>query len=373
MIVHENNQEWKRVLGKNERLGILQEYHDGPLAGHMGVRKTFSRIGAKFYWPKMRADITKYVRNCKVCQQVKPVNEKPAGLMTERVGIKAPWEMICVDLVGPLPKSSRGFVYILTVVDYFSKFPLLFALRSATAKAIVRELEDNVLLLFGVPKVIVCDNGPQFRSKELETLCQAYGSQLKFTAHYHPQANPAERINQIIKTTLRAYVAENHRMWDSQLSKVACAIRTSQHEVLGVSPYYANFGRDMVTSGREVPLVEDGSGNVQDLGEIAERFKELRVDIGKKLEVASKRAAQAYNLRRRDVQYHPGDLVWRRNFSLSDAANYYAAKLAPKFVGPFEVKKRVSPWTYVLKDSKGKERGTWHVKDLKPYTDASED
>ncbi|XP_055913098.1 uncharacterized protein LOC129946788 [Eupeodes corollae] len=124
IVVHNSGEEWKLVLGKSDRTRTLNECHDAPLSGHMGVKKTFARVAEKYYWPKMRSDITRYVRSCKICQSVKPVNEKPAGLMTERVGNSQPWEMICVDLVGPLPKSSRGFVYILTVVDYFTKFPL---------------------------------------------------------------------------------------------------------------------------------------------------------------------------------------------------------------------------------------------------------
>ena len=373
IVVHENNEEWKIVVGKRDRLEILKECHDSPLAGHMGVRKTFARVGAKYYWPKMRNDIANYVRKCSICQQVKPVNDKPAGLMTERIGVSSPWEMISVDLVGPLPKSNRGYMYILTVVDYLTKFPLLFPLRSATAKAVCKELEDNVFLLFGVPKFVICDNGPQFKSRELKSLCDEYSSKIRFTPHYHPQANPAERINQIIKTTLRAYVSENHRVWDSQLAKVACAIRTSQHEVLGVSPYYANFGKEMFTSGREENTIRDPDRNNLELeGDVGERFRRLRADIAAKLRTAAKKAAEVYNLRRRDIQYFPNDVVWRRNFDLSNAANYYAAKLAPKYVGPFKIRKRLSPWTYVLEDDTGKDRGTWHTKDLKPFNSLSE-
>ena len=87
------------------------------------------------------------------------------------------------------------------------------------------------------------------------------------------------------------------------------------------------------------------------------------------LEQAREKFARQYNLRRRDVQYMPGELVWRKNFMLSDAANFYAAKLAPKYVGPFIVRKRVSPWTYTLTDDLGKDKGTWNVKELRPYRD----
>ncbi|KAJ8978151.1 hypothetical protein NQ317_016854 [Molorchus minor] len=59
--------------------------------------------------------------------------------------------------------------------------------------------------------------------------------------------------------------------------------------------------------------------------------------------------------------------VWRRNYVLSDKAQYFTAKLAPKYLGPFKVYKRLSPWTYELRDSDGKYCGTWHAKDLKAH------
>ncbi|KAJ8978749.1 hypothetical protein NQ317_015659 [Molorchus minor] len=76
---------------------------------------------------------------------------------------------------------------------------------------------------------------------------------------------------------------------------------------------------------------------------------------------------KSYDLRRRETQFLKNELVWRRNYVLSDKAQFYTAKLAPKFVGPFTIAKRLSPWTYELKDSKDKSCGVWHAKDLKAH------
>lgn len=95
-------------------------------------------------------------------------------------------------------------------------------------------------------------------------------------------------------------------------------------------------------------------------------FQELYDDIKVRLTKAYKKSSCHYNLRRRNVQYVVGQEVYRRNFVLSDAAQYYNAKLAPKFIGPFVITRRVSPWTYELTDKNGNKRGTWNVKDLKP-------
>ena len=58
--------------------------------------------------------------------------------------IETPFDRIALDIVGPLPKTSRGHRYILVLVDYATRYPEALPLRAATAKAVAREL----MLLF---------------------------------------------------------------------------------------------------------------------------------------------------------------------------------------------------------------------------------
>lgn len=98
-----------------------------------------------------------------------------------------------------------------------------------------------------------------------------------------------------------------------------------------------------------------------------EGFRELYEKVKRKIAVAHDRARNVYNLRRRQVEFQPGDFVWRKNKAHSDGFNYYAAKLAPKYVGPFTVKRKMGYCTYQLQDKSGTFIGNWHVQDLKPY------
>ncbi|CAF4354703.1 unnamed protein product, partial [Rotaria magnacalcarata] len=66
----------------------------------------------------MRRDVEAYVRACKLCQQYKASNQKPRGLMSPIV-VNEPWNTVGIDLTGPLPKTRRGNIYILVVIDYF--------------------------------------------------------------------------------------------------------------------------------------------------------------------------------------------------------------------------------------------------------------
>ena len=60
---------------------VLQEAHDSPLAGYLGIFKTYGKLRKRFYWKGMKEDVQKYVNECKVCQQNKSELTYPASLL----------------------------------------------------------------------------------------------------------------------------------------------------------------------------------------------------------------------------------------------------------------------------------------------------
>lgn len=360
---------WKQVVPKGHRQGILSSAHDVPTSAHAGVYKTYHRICEQYYWPKLRSDVARYVKNCQICAAYKYDQKGPRGLMTVPPAVGRPWEVISTDLMGPLPRSTRGNQYILVVMDNFSKYSLVFPLRSATADIVTRKVEEDVFLVYGVPRMIICDNGPQYKSNQFRRLAEQYDVRIRFNAYFHPQANSTERLNRTLKTMIAMYVSDNHRKWDVELPKIACATRTAKHEATKESPFFINFGRPMVLNGKQFskPLeLGDAPDYTREENLKQDGFRKLFADVRQRLEKAAKKNEKKYNLRRRSEQFLPNQLVWKKNFTLSNAAKYYTSKLAPKFVGPYRIKKRVSPWTYELVDDTGKSIGIWNAKDLKP-------
>ena len=370
--LREGAENWREVVAKSEQEKLLSKYHDEPTAGHLGIFKTYARISKLYYWPKLKADVARYVNKCKTCQAHKPEQKRPAGVMTRHPIVDKPWQMISTDIVGPLPRSTSGYSYVLVVADYFSKFVLFFPLRTANAASVVKNIEENVFLMFGVPSYVLCDNGSQFRSTLFRKMVASYKSKIIFNANYHPQSNPSERVNRVMKTMLASYIEENQRTWDKFLPKVACAIRTAVHEVTGLTPYFTNFGREMVLEGAKSNDLTDVDEltnvefkNRDNLVTRSQNFQEIYSDIKRKLNAAYVKSKHYYDLRRRVATFQVGDAVWRKNYVLSNASRYFSAKLAPKFIGPFYVKRKVSYQTYELSDSSGESRGIWHAKDLK--------
>lgn len=363
---HEN---WKLVVPKDKRNEVLRHCHDDVTSGHAGVFKTYSRIRNQYYWPKLKYDVFNYVRVCKTCGAFKTERKLPAGLMGSRPKITQPWQLISLDFIGPFPRSSTGYTQVLVVTDYFSKYVLTFPVRSAKTASLIKCVEEGIFLVYGVPQYIMSDNGAVLRSREFVDLCRRYSTKPFYTALYYPRANHTERTNQTVKTMLSAYIKDSHKSWDKNLAAITCAIRTSKHETIGYSPYYVNFGREHKIRGSDFKEF----AQQQDLkldDEISNRqhgFRKMFADVERKIQRASERNRERYNLRRRPQNYDIGDKVWRRNKCLSDASRAFSASLAPKFVGPFIINKKTGTWTYELKDEDGILRGNWHVQDLKPY------
>lgn len=363
---------WKLVVPKNRRGEVLYRCHDAETSGHMGVAKTFWRIRDRYYWPKMRADITHYVKRCRTCAAQKPERKLPAGHMGSRPSVTCPWQMISLDFIGPLPRSTSGYRFLLVICDFFSKFVLLFPTRNCTSKVLASKVEEEVFLMHGVPQYLVCDNGSAMRGREFVNVCKKYASKVLYTPLYYPRADPAERTNQVVKTMIRSYLRDNHTKWDTFISAIGCAIRTATHETIGYSPYFVNFGRSYIGRGMDhdvrVPAEDDTHLDMDLDGEVERRargFRELFNKIDARIKAARERSRHQYNLRRRHVEFAPGQPVWRRNKVLSDACAKFSGKLAPRFVGPYKVRKKLGYCTYLLEDDNGTEQGVWHVQDLK--------
>ena len=89
--------------------------------------------------------------------------------------------------------------------------------------------------------------------------------------------------------------------------------------------------------------------------------------VTENLEQANQKQSHQYNLRRRHRAFKVTDLVLKRQRVLSSAAQNFAAKLAPRFEGPFRVKRVLSPLVYELEAPDGTSAGKHHMQDLKPY------
>lgn len=359
---------WKMVIPETLRTRVLKECHDDQVSGHFGIKKTVLRVRQRYFWPTLIKDVKNYVRKCDICAKHKVLQLPPSGMMGKHKDVTEPFELVSMDLMGPFPRSRSGNTMLLVVTCWFSKFVLLYPLRNGKASNIVKIIEEQIYLTFGVPKVTICDNGKQFVSNQFKELAMKYNSQIWYTPYYHPQANPTERVNRVIGTAIASYVEDNHKDWDKYISHIGHAIRTCIHEVTGKTPSYLFFGRETSTVGRQRICLEKDDPLNFDRDKYEEELK-VRNEIYKDINLRLKRAYETnktnYNMRRRVCEYREGDIVWKRTKHLSNASKSFMAKLAPKFEKAV-ITGKLSTDVYLLKSLRGKDLGKWHSSDLKP-------
>ena len=112
------------VIPKALRSQVLKLAHCGLMARHQGVKKTLDRILSSFHWPGIHSDVSRFCQSCDVCQRTIEKGKVQKVPLEKKPIIDIPFHRIAVDLVGPIfPLSDRGHRYILTIVDFATRYP----------------------------------------------------------------------------------------------------------------------------------------------------------------------------------------------------------------------------------------------------------
>lgn len=352
--------QWRVVVPKHERKNILESGHDKLTAAHGGFKKTLERVRRMYYWPRMSTDVLSYVNSCDVCKSSKPMNTISRTPMGKQRIFTRPWQAVAIDFV-VLPPSNSGFHYLLVVVDCFSKFVCMKPLRTATSKNTIRFLEDSVFLVYSIPEVLISDNGKQLVSKDFKSFLAGYNIKQWLTSYYHPQANPAEATNKTIGNAVRSYVKDQHRNWDTLIPKITCALNNSFHTATKFTPYFINFGQHMLLDGRD--YVHKRTGESDPDGR-ANRLARIREQVQINLTAAYERSKKYYDRKISLVEFEPGEIVWKRNFVLSNADKGFCQKLAPNYI-KCKIVEKLGTSSYRLCSIDGKDLGIASSKDLK--------
>ena len=346
------------------RSQVLQWGHSSKLTCHPGFHRTLSFIKRRFWWPSMTCDTRAFVSACSVCARSKASHQPPAGLLRPLPVPSRPWSHIAVDFVTGLP-PSEGNTIILTVVDRFSKavhFVPLPKLPSATETADLLVL--HVFRLHGIPQDIVSDRGPQFSSQVWKAFCQALGATASLSSGYHPQTNgQTERANQDLGAALRCVTAHHPSSWSRQLPWVEYAHNSLTSAATGMSPFMASLGYQppLFSVQEEAVAVPSVQANIQRCRRI---WREVRSAL---LRSAVRNQRLADRHRSPAPTYQPGQKVWLSSRDLPLQVESH--KLAPRYIGPFEVDKIINPTAIKLKlPSSLRVHPTFHVSLLKPVS-----
>ncbi|XP_062538134.1 uncharacterized protein K02A2.6-like [Armigeres subalbatus] len=219
------------VIPDSFRQRIIKQLH----RGHPGMERMKAIARSHVYWPRIDDHIADFVKRCESCVTH---SKTPSKVPLQSWPLaQSPWERIHIDFAGPI-----NGLYFLIVVDAFTKWPEIRIVRSPTTSA-VTEFLDELFARFGVPNVIVTDNGTQFSSEQFAVLCRKNGIQHFRTSPYHPQSNgQSERFVDTLKRSLRK-INEGESVSES-LQTFLQFYRTTTSRVLnGRTPSQLMLGR----------------------------------------------------------------------------------------------------------------------------------
>lgn len=202
------------------RKTIFEKTHN---LAHTGAKATSKQIRKLFIWPKLQSDVKVWCRQCQKCQLAKIARHTTSPHQTFSEPNRR-LAFVHIDLIGPLP-PSQGFTYCLTMIDRFSRWPEVIPLSDITAPTVARAFFTNWIARFGVPDVVVTDQGRQFESTLFQELSKLLGFHKRRTTAYHPQANGMiERFHRTLKA---AIMAVDPLHWSECLPTILLGLRTA--------------------------------------------------------------------------------------------------------------------------------------------------
>ena len=358
------------VLPKSLRGKVLSLAHDTILSGHLGINKTKNRVSNHFFWPGMSGDISRFCRSCPVCQK-NNINKPPKAPLINLPVIETPFARVAVDLIGPLPKSTRGNRFALVAIDLATKYPDAVPLKNIDSHTVAEALLD-IFSRVGLPNEILHDQGAQFMGSVMKRFNNLLQIKSIHTTPYNPRCNgTCENFNKTLKQMVKKICEDEPEIWDKYLQPLLFAYREVPQCTTGFSPFELIFGHNVrgpLFLAKE-KLLENNDDPEQ--LEVTRYVMSMREKIKEFMKISNMNEIGCKTKQKR--YYDKGSR--KRNYKLGDKVLLLLPtstnKLLAEWKGPFEIVRRVNKVDYVIRVF-DKER-MYHINMLKPFFERSSD
>ena len=209
---------------------------------HTGGNALADAVQPRFYFPRLVTLSRQYIFQCPCCQ--KPAKKKSQHHTYGYDITGSPGEKVCLDFVGPLRKTKRGNVALLTLVDVYTRWFHAWPVKNQTTDTVIKILIKDYIPLRGVPTVVHSDNGPAFIAQVFKTAMTHFDIHTTTTPVYNPKSNTDEQYHRTLKRKMTALIHEFDDEWDEALPATLLARKTSVHRTTGYPPFFLEHGRE---------------------------------------------------------------------------------------------------------------------------------
>ena len=344
------------VVPDDLKLFFLQQNHDAPHSGHLGMVKMLGKMRDHLFWRGMNVDVKNYCASCVLCCETKRATRPIKPPLTLRDPAPRPWDTINMDAIERLPESKDGNKHIITVIDFYSKYLIAWPQKDLKAVTLIEKFEENVVHRHGSVRRVLSDNGSAFISDDFKKFCAHYKISQTFTSAGHPQASGlVERANRSVLTVLRNYVNEQQNNWDKCLPTICFALNTTKATATSHSPYLLLHGYEPLFP--EMSLIpnpdDDKIPVIKRFSEHLKRQEKADNTAKQAVEKAAILMKERYDQNTYEPALREGDIVFLYMPRLKDQS--LKLKLAKVYHGPYAIVRFHTDTTVYLKDlQKGK-------------------
>jgi hypothetical protein len=357
----------------SENLHEILKVHNR-LVGHVGIAETTSRLrAAGFVWPTLSEDVKSFIDACPTCQKTR-LSQPTQHLNAHSTAVYEPFSVVIIDTIGPLPVDKYENQYIITVMDAFTRFTLLYPTRDATAMSAATALL-HFFGMFGFPYTLRSDQGKQFLANVIKDFCSLTGITSEVSIAYHHQPI-VERANQEAMRHLRAMVfdLQSYDNWSDYLPLVQRVINATVSSATGYSPANMVFGHEVNLDRNLLPTPSSKEGGGARSATASEYVKDLEAkqEIILKSSAEHQKAVADGSIEKRSTTNgsNPETSFPVNSLVLVKYPVRPTDKLTPPWRGPMKVV-AANSWKYTLLDLATQTTKDYHVTDLKAYNPSS--
>lgn len=323
----------KTITDDREKLEIIQKFHDDPImGGHCGFDRLLAKIKTHYFWKKMSKDTLKYTKTCHKCQVNKPKTKTIEPLTLTNTAQK-PFDVVIIDTIGPMTKSTNNNVYAVTIICDLTKYLVTIPVPTKEAIVIARAIFNKFVLIYGPMAEIRTDMGTEYRNEIVKNLLQLIGTKHSMsTAYRHETVGSIERNHRIFNEYLRSYLNDNDSDWDEYLYYYTFCYNTTPSSCFNFkyTPYELIFSKisnipDKIFNGKVDPIY-----NIDNFANEAKfRLQKTHLEAKKLIEKMKTQNKSNFDKKLNPISIEIGDKV------LIEMGN--RTKTDPIYKGPYTV------------------------------------
>ena len=359
---------WKGIelvcIPESKIRGVLEEAHDQN--GHWGTTGTLTKLKGRIYWPGQAVDVKRYIDGCLECSLHRPAQRSQP---LHPALVDGPFSLLGMDFIGPLRKTTKGNLYILHVIDYFSRFSFTKALPNNLVSDVIPFL-THLFKALTKPTSFYFDRGQHFDNDELRTFLKSEGVNFRYGPSGSSKSmGMVERGNRVLEDVLR----KSSQEWDVSLPSSTGSVNERIIQHLGYSPIEILIGRpppsvsslnaswsDSRNTLKLFQSLDQGPHHSHAVADHLKNLSAIRAEASELDKIHKERLAQRYNRGVRIKTFILGEFVML-------AQKHPSHKLGARNRGPFKILGTDGPnrASYRIEQLNGRRiKGTFHGDDL---------